>query len=168
MAHRGQGSPYFFWRDMCGELYQGANYSPRRNMKFQQYGTHSTLADWLQAHQPVSYQCIRVDWEQFLYYEWDLAGTGAPALYMRFECEWFPDERQIRNLFVIEWLHGGAEASKVWQQPPQIKPISGFTLPMNWDSSSTSDASIWSWGSGNIQTRLQMQDAAYGEEPDPP
>lgn len=167
MAHRGKGAPYFFWRDLCGEFAQGPSFSPYRNIKFQRYGKHSPFADWLALTQPVSLQGQRVDWEPDIYWDWNLSPHHVTYQSMRWRVTWDALARTVYSRWELIWDGGSAQANRLWQQPPAVYPVSGFTLPMLWDYSTTTDPDVWSWGSGSIETLLQTTVAQYSEIPDP-
>lgn len=155
------------WRDLCGEFYQDPAFIPHRNMRFNRYGKHSPLADWLESNRPVSLQCQRVDWEPDLYWDWDLSALNPDYSSMRWRVTWDPDARTVYNRFDLIWVGGSASANKLWTQPPAICPVCGFTIPMLWDYSTTTDPDVWQWGTGSIETRVDTTVASYAEIPDP-
>lgn len=154
--HRGQQYERFFWRDMCGELPQLEPWLPPRFALWEHYGKSSDLADWLNLHKPSSDECERRGMDFFLTYHWPLDVSGHDWTDIWYTIEWDFPARTVEGALRLEWGSGFAEAKRKWTQPPQISPVPSFSLPMLWDTHSTTNPSVWDWGTGSVQTFLQI------------
>ncbi len=161
MVHKGRDYERFLWRDLCGELPQIGSYTPPRWAKWGTYGQSSALRILLNAAQPTSDECVRIDMDPRLEYHWDLTPLGGGYQDMFYSIEWDADARTVTADLSIEWHSGGAEATKMWTQPPQIHPVPPFSISMLWDTHTTSDAAKWDWGTGSVQTFLRIDEQGY-------
>ncbi len=163
--HKGRPYEYFLWRDLCGEDQQFFGSIPGKYGRWQDYGGSGTLKSYLAASHVVSNECERRAMDPHLSWHWDVPSTPVGDVTIDYSVEWDFLARTVAATLGLTWSGGSADAAKLFGPGP----IPSIQVPMShtmlWDTSTTSDSSVWNWGTGSIATHLAI---GYTPYPWPP
>lgn len=161
MVHKGRDYELFIWRDLCGEYDQGTVIRTPKYCRWGGAAWTGTAITWLNANNPVSSECFRVDWDPSFIFEWDLSIPGIGDMLIQYQITFDPPARTIRADLSAVWGPHHAEADKTWGSPQLVEAVPYFLKQMDWDNRHSTTPSVWDWGIGGLTSSLRLEPQGY-------
>jgi hypothetical protein len=159
--HKGKHWELFIWRDLCGRYRQTTTIKTPRWAKWYNAAWSGSIVAYMNANQPTSNECQRVDMDPAFYWDWQPAVPGVVNTNIEYRITFDTPGGNIRADMMVTWAGGHAEADKTWTTNQIPEAIPPFLVAMNWDHRSSTNNTLWNWGVGGVSSTLGMDPQGY-------